>query len=151
METYDTILKAQDIYKKMMACDQPAAFKKVFSESIYKYTLDDFYPVVVRAELAAALAFCNRERMRGREFDFPAYLNTGFGLKPQHMLHLVTQVVADIMDCELDTAEAMFRSFDFTIENGIVTAHPAAEQESKPRKVLDFNQARQRKTAGNAG
>lgn len=145
METYDNILKAQGIFKKMVACDNPVAFKKVFSESIYKYTLDEFYPVVVRAELAAALAFCHRERERGREFVFRDYLFNGFGLKPQHMLHLVTQVVADIMDRDVDVVEDIFRSFGFTIENGIVSAHPDAE-ESKPRKILDFNEARRRKT-----
>lgn len=146
METYDNILKAQDIFKKMMACDNPVAFKKVFSEAIYRYSLDEFYPVVVRAELAAALAFCHRERQRGREFAFVDYLYAGFGLKPQHMLHLVTQVVADIMDRKVDEAEDMFRSFDFTIENGVISGHPHAEAESRPRKVLDFNEARRRKT-----
>lgn len=150
METYDNILKAQGIFKKMMACDNPVAFKKVFSESIYKYSLDEFYPVVVRAELAAALAWCHREKERGRFFVFNDLLFTGFGLKPLHMLSLVTQVVADIMDKDIDVVEGMFRAFDFTVENGIVTAHPDAAKESKPSKVLDFNEARQRKRA-NAG
>lgn len=151
METYDNILKAQAIFKKMMACEHPVAFKKVFSEAIYKYSLDEFYPIVVRAELSAALAFCYRKKQAGDEFVFTDYLFSGFGLKPQHMLHLITQVVADIMDTDVDTAEDMFRAFDFTVESGIVTAHPDAEKESKPSKVLDFNLARQKRRAGNAG
>lgn len=147
MEPFDNIVKAQGIYKKMIACETPAAFKKIFSDSIYKYSLDDFYPVVVRAELVAAIAFCAREIAKRPELDFTAYLYDGFGLKPHHYIDLVTQAAADIMEYDVDMVEDIFRGFDFIVENGIVAAHPAVEES----KVLDFNQARLRKRAGNAG
>lgn len=148
MEPFDNIVKAQGIYKKMMACETPAAFKKIFSDSIYKFTLDEFYPVVVRAELVAAIAFCARETAKRPELKFTNYLFEGFGLKPHHYFDLVTQAAADIMECDIDMTEEIFRGFDFIVENGIVAAHPDAAEESK---VLDFNQARLRKRAGNAG
>ncbi len=145
-ETFDEIIKAQGIYKKMVACDSPAAFKKVFSEAIYASSLTDFYPVVVRAQIAAAL-IASHELIGTDGFVFGDYLYKSFGLHPHHFLQSGTQSTADIMERDLPQVENMFRAFGYEIENGIVSAHP---EEGETPKVIDFIEVRRKKAAGNA-
>ncbi|MCC7035916.1 MAG: hypothetical protein IT560_01280 [Alphaproteobacteria bacterium] len=145
-ETFDEIIKAQGIYKKMVACDSPAAFKKVFSEAIYASSLTDFYPVVVRAQIAAALLAAHE--LRGTEgFVFGDYLYNSFGLHPHHFLQSSTQSTADIMERDLAEVEGMFRTFGYAIEHGVVANHPC---EGDAMKVIDFIEARRKKAAENA-
>ncbi len=145
-ETFDEIIKAQGIYKKMVACDSPAAFKKVFSEAIYASSLTDFYPVVVRAQIAAAL-LASYELIGTDGFAFGDYVYTSFGLHPHHFLQSGTQSTADIMERDLAQVENMFRAFGYEIEGGIVTGHPS---EGEAPKVIDFIEARRKKAAENA-
>ncbi len=145
-ETFDEIIKAQDIYKKMVACDSPAAFKKVFSEAIYASSLTDFYPVVVRAQIAAAL-LASHELIGTDGFVFGDYLYNSFGLHPHHFLQSGTQSTADIMERDLAQVETMFRAFGYEIENGVVTRHPS---EGDASKVIDFIEVRRKKAAENA-
>ncbi|HYD17711.1 MAG TPA: hypothetical protein VEF76_04445 [Patescibacteria group bacterium] len=142
-DTFDTIVKAQDIYKKMIACEKPADFKKVFSDAIYEYSLTDFYPVVVRAQLAAALAAC-AEQTDVKGFNFTDYLYAGFGLRPHHFVQLSVQTVADIMERDARDVERMFRGFGYTTENGEVTSHPL---DGAAPKIVNFADARKRKGA----
>ncbi len=143
-ETFDNIIKAQGIYRKMIS--EPKAFKKVFSEAIHAHTLDEFYPVVVRAELSAALSLSTAAKEQDTDFNFRDYLYSTFGLRPHHLVNVTTQVIADIMERDLRDVEDMFRAFSYTVENGMVTGHP---DEGKAPKIVSLDAARRK--VGNAG
>lgn len=148
METYDNVVKAQALYGKMMAATTAAEFKKVFSDAIRANTLDDFHPVVVRAELAVSLAKAAEAKKANPALHFKQYIYDTFGLKPHHLLGLDAQLMADIMGRELVEVEGIFRDFDYTLENGIVAGHPDAGG-SKP-KVVQFAEARKKRASGDA-
>lgn len=135
IEAHDDILKARQLYLKLNECTSPQHFKKVFSSSIQEHPLDEFYPVIVRAELSAAII--RTERLRTESpftFDFHDFLSSFFGLKPAHFINLSTQTVADITDKDIATVENIFRSFDYTVENNIVIDHPDVSKKS-PKAV----------------
>ncbi|MDE1152726.1 MAG: hypothetical protein PW788_09340 [Micavibrio sp.] len=145
-ETFDDIVKAQGIYQKMVA--EPQSFKKFFTEAIKAHSLDEFYPVVVRAELSAALSLSAKAREQDNGFDFREYLYKSFGLRPYHLVNVSTQTIADIMERDLREVEDLFRAFDYTVENGMVTSHPDA---GKAPKIVSLDAVREKKAAGNAG
>lgn len=145
-EPFDNIVKAQGIYRQMIA--EPQSFKKFFTEAIQAHSLDEFYTVVVRAELSAALTLSAEAKGQDNGFDFREYLYKSFGLRPYHLVNVTTQVIADIMERDLAEVESLFRAFDFTVENGTVTHHPDTGQASKVVRLAD---ARAKRTAGYAG
>ncbi len=144
LETFDNIVKAQGIYRKMIA--EPKAFKKLFSEAIHTHTLDEFYPVVVRAELSAALSLSTGAKEQNKDFNFRDYLYATFGLRPYHLVNVPTQVIADIMERDVREVEDMFRAFAYTVENGSVTGHP---DDGHAPKIVNLDTARRK--VGNAG
>lgn len=117
-ETFDDILKAQVIYKKMIACADTPAFKKAFSEAIGTHTLDEFYPVVVRAELSAILFLSAAAQKTSSVFDFETHVRKTYGLQPHHLIGLGTQTVADIMEENLPAVEAMLFALGYGVESG---------------------------------
>ena len=147
-EPFDNIVKAQGIYRQMIAA--PDAFKKIFTDAIQAHTLDEFYTIVVRAELSAALTLSSRAKEQDNGFDFRDFLFKSFGLRPYHLVNTPVQDIADIMECETTEVEGLFRTFEFTIENGTVTSHPDAGKAPAP-KVVQLADARAKKAAGNAG
>lgn len=153
METYDNVVKAQALFEKMMACQTAEDFKKVFSDAIRANTLDDFHPVVVRAELAVSLAKSAEAKATQPALDFKHYIYDTFGLKPHHLLGLDTQLMADIMGRELLDVERIFEGFDYTVENGMVTGHPDAGVHKLNRgpKVVQFAEAKRKRASGNVG
>jgi hypothetical protein len=147
METYDNVVKAQALYQRMMAAQTAAEFKKVFSDAIRANTLDDFHPVVVRAELAVTLSKAAEAKAENATLDFKDYIYTTFGIRPRHLLGLDAQLMADIMGRELVEVEGIFRDFDYTLENGMVAGHPDAGQQPK---VVQFAEARKKRASGDA-
>lgn len=145
-ESFDDIVKAQGLYQKMVA--EPQAFKKHFTEAIQKHSLDEFYTVVVRAEMSAALTLSEKAREQNNGFDFGDFIYRSFGLRPRHLVDTSTQVIADIMERDLGEVENLFRAFDYTVENGTVTHHPDT---GKAPKVVQLAEARQKKAVGYAG
>ncbi len=65
-EGYENIVKAQALFRRLMECEPGGEFKKIFADAIQQHTLDEFYPVVVRAELSAALMLCHSPPRRCR-------------------------------------------------------------------------------------
>lgn len=149
METYDNVVKAQALFEKMMGCTTADEFKKVFSEAIKANTLDDFHPVVVRAELAVSLAKAAEAKAKQPALDFKRYIYDTFGLRPHHLLGLDVQLMADIMGRELVDVERIFGGFDYTLENGMVAGHPDAGG-LKP-KVVQFAEAKRKRASGHVG
>jgi hypothetical protein len=144
-DTFDDILKAQVIYRKMIACATPQDFKKEFSEAIRLHTLDEFYPVVVRAELSAILALSHKEQAQaGGGFDYDGFIFAGFGLKPGHLVGMGTQTVADIMEKDQHAVETMCRDLGYAVEGGKVTGY--GDENGRQSKVVQL--AERRKAAG---
>ncbi|MBI1214293.1 MAG: hypothetical protein GC185_00575 [Alphaproteobacteria bacterium] len=143
-ETFDDILKAQAIYKKMVVCDDAQEFKKAFSDAISQHTLDEFYPVVVRAELSAILALSHRKKTQDAQFDYAGYMNEAFGLKPRHLVGMSLQTVADIMERDLRSVADMFHTLGYTVEKGKITHYDADGGAAKVVQLSD------RRRTGNA-
>ena len=74
-EGYENIVKAQALFQRLMECEPGGEFKKIFADAIQQHTLDEFYPVVVRAELSAALMLCHIAAAQVPGFLFRNYLN----------------------------------------------------------------------------
>lgn len=149
METYDNVIKAQALYQKMMAARTADEVKKVFADAIRANTLDDFHPVVVRAELAVSLAKAAEAQAANPALDFKTYIHDTFGLKPHHLLGLDVQLLADIMGRELVDVERIFEGFDYALENGMVASHPDAGGHGP--KVLQFAEAKRKRASGYVG
>lgn len=124
-ETTDTlnITKAQDLFKKMVCACGPKCFKKLFSEAIDVHTLDEFYPVVMHAELTAALAMSAREQEKTANFDFADYLEDYFNIRPRQLMNVSVNTLAHIMEATAQDVETLLSGFGFTIEQGRVTRH----------------------------
>lgn len=129
-DTHDNIVKAQKLYRTLIECDTPQAFKKAFGDAIQRHTLDEFYLVVVRAEFSAALTLAERARA-GDGFSFSAFLAHFCGLKPGHLLGLPLQVIADITETPQDDITRSLRDFGYTLNAGVIAGHP----ECAPRHV----------------
>lgn len=130
MEGHEKIVKAQVLFQRLMTCKPDGSFKKFFGEAIQSHTLDEFYPVVVRAELAAALMLCHRGAAQIQGFLFRDYLMDCCGLRPAQLIHLPLQDVADISEMPVAEIEAIARTFGYTIENGTLSDHPDAHRKN---------------------
>ncbi len=126
LSSYENVTKAQDLFHKMVGACGPKCFRKLFTTAIREHTLEEFYPVVVHAELSAALALSVRAKEQDNNLDVYAYLRDSFGIRPKNLVRLQTHAVADIMVKPTVEIEDMLRELNFTVRNGIVTHHPDA-------------------------
>ncbi len=124
--SYENITKAQSLFQKMIGACGPKCYRKLFTSAIREHTLEEFYPVVVHAELSAALALSVRAKEQDNNLDVYAYLREAFGIRPKNLVRLQTYAVADIMEKATVEVEDMLRELNFTVRNGIVTHHPDA-------------------------
>lgn len=143
-EGHENIVKAQALYRRMVHCGPDGTFKKIFAEAIQEHTLDEFYPVVVRAELTAALMICHRAA-DVPDFVFHEHLLAYCGLRPAQLINLPVQDMADISDILEGDAENIILSFGYKIIDGIIADHPDAH-----RKTDSLQDAAQKHTAQNA-
>lgn len=148
-EGHEKIVKAQALFRLLMECDNAAEFKKVFGEAIQRHTLDEFYPVVVRAELSAALMLCHLAAAQVPGFLFRDYLQQCCGLRPAQLVNLPVQDVADISEMPAGEIDAILRAFGYQIKDGIVTDHPDAHRKGgKEKAVVDLAERRTPRHAG---
>ncbi len=140
-EIHDDIIKAQSLFHKMVGSCGPKCFKKLFTDAISYYTLDEFYPIVVRAELTAALALSAREKDRDGAFNLHHYLHRSFGLTPQHLLGLNTRTIADIMEKPMAEIDGLLQNLGFIVRNGTIDGHADAARHPFKRKRVDKSAA----------
>ena len=136
LDMHDDIIKAQSLFNKMVCSCGPKCFKKLFTEAIQLHTLDEFYPVVMQAELTAALALSAKARQQDNSFDFGDYLESHFGLRPRHLINLAVDNVANIMEKPVYVVEDILRDLGFTLHQGRVTAHPDMQVRKTPMQRL---------------
>lgn len=115
------ICKAQDLFHKMNGSCGPKCFKKLLTQAIDTHWIGEFYPVVVQAELSAALAISVREKQKDPNFNFPGFLQDFFGMKPDRLLHLSTGVAAGIMGKAQEEVDDLFRALGYHVDHGRVT------------------------------
>lgn len=137
MAPQEELAKAQDLFSKMVGACGPKCFHKLFTTAISRHTIYEFYPVVVRAELSAALALSAKAKAKAQEtgnaFDLYDYLNASFGLTPRHLLRLQTRAFADVMGRPLTDVEEMLKSLSFTLRDGTIIGHPDLRRRPAPR------------------
>lgn len=143
-EGHENIVKAQALFRRLIECGPSGEFKKVFGEAIQQHTLDEFYPVVVRAELSAALILCHIAAAQMPGFLFRDYLHEYCGLRPAQLINLPLRDVADIGEMPLGTVEDIARAFGYKIESGILKDHPDAHRKSGSKKTDVVDLASQR-------
>ena len=120
------ILKAQDLFQKMLGACGPKCYKKLFTQAISAHDIYEFYPVVVQAELSAALALSFKAKEQNNDLDVYTYLRATFGIRPKNLVRMNTNAVADVMEKDANDVEDMLRELNFTVKNGVVTHHPDA-------------------------
>lgn len=120
----DNVIKAQNLFRKMVGACGPKCFRKLFTQAISEHDIYEFYPVVVQAELTAALALSVKAKEQDNSLDVYDYLVGSFGIRPKNLMRLQTRAAADIMGRAVDEVEDMLHLLDFTVENGVVTRHP---------------------------
>jgi len=148
-EGHEKIVKAQALFRRLMECDDGAEFKKTFGEAIQQHTLDEFYPVVVRAELSAALMLCHIAAAQMPGFLFRDYLQQCCGLRPAQLINLPVQDVADISETPASEIEDILRAFGYQIKDGVVTDHPDAHRKGgKEKAVVELAEKRVTRHAG---
>jgi hypothetical protein len=148
-EGHEKIVKAQALFRQLLECDDGVEFKKSFGEAIQRHTLDEFYPVVVRAELSAALILCHIAAAQMPGFLFRDYLQQSCGLRPAQLINLPVQDVADISEMPAAEIDAILRAFGYQIKDGIVTDHPDAHRkDGKEKSVVDLAGKRTSRHAG---
>jgi len=148
-EGHEKIVKAQALFRRLMECDDSAEFKKTFGEAIQQHTLDEFYPVVVRAELSAALMLCHIAAAQMPGFLFRDYLQQCCGLRPAQLINLPVQDVADISEMPASEIDDILRAFGYQIKDGVVTDHPDAHRKGgKEKAVVELAEKRVTRHAG---
>jgi len=148
-EGHEKIVKAQALFRRLMECDDGAEFKKTFGEAIQQHTLDEFYPVVVRAELSAALILCHLAAAQMPGFLFRDYLRQCCALRPAQLINLSVQDVADISEMPASEIDDILRAFGYQIKDGVVTDHPDAHRKGgKEKEVVDLTEKRVSRHAG---
>lgn len=133
IQACDDVVKAQILFNKMVDSCGPKCFRKLFTDAIVQHTLDEFYPVVIRAANSAALVLSAKAKEQNNSFNALEYLEKSFGLKPHHLINLSAQTIADIMEREVTDVENMLQGLDFVVENGVVVAHPETGKKTKIR------------------
>ena len=119
-DTHDATVKAQDLHHKMVGACGPKCFKKLFTDALQSHALDEFYPVVVRAELSAALVRAAQAKEQDNSFDLKTYLKQ-FKLQPAHLVNLTIDSLAGILEKGCEETEKMLRDLGLSVENGRVT------------------------------
>lgn len=134
LHIHDDIIKAQRLYRKMVGACGHHCFRKLFTDAIGHHSLDEFYPVVMHAEIATAVTLSTLARDNAHEtqhgFDLSSYLEKYFGLHPRHLISLSVQRISDIIERSAAETEDMFRNLGFIVRNGVVVSHP--QQFSRP-------------------
>ena len=133
IESYDDVAKAQLLFNKMLGSCGPKCFRKLFTDAIAEHTLDEFYPVVCCAANSAALARAVKEKEQDNSFNALEYLSSAYGLKPQHLMNLSAQTIADIMQRPVGDVENMLTGLDFVMEDGVVVNHPETGKKTTVR------------------
>lgn len=124
MQSQEDIIKAQELFHKMVGACGPKCFRKLFTDAICQHSIYEFYPVVAYAELSAALALSLKAKERDYAFDFYDYLYQSFSLTPKHLVRLPVKTVARIMEKKEEEVEKMLRELDFIVKEGHVATHP---------------------------
>lgn len=127
-EGHEKIVKAQDLFFRLMACEPGSEFKKTFAAAIQQNSLDEFYPVVVRAELSAALMLCHIAATQTTGFVFRDYLHECCGIKPAQFINMPLRDIADISEMPQTQIEHILHGFGFTLTEGIISDHPDAHR-----------------------
>lgn len=120
----DNVIKAQDLFHKMVGACGPKCFRKLFTQAISEHNIYEFYPVVIQAELTAALALSVKAKEQDNHLDVYDYLVGSFGIRPKNLVRLQTRAAADIMGRDVAEVEDMLHLLDFTVRDGVVTHHP---------------------------
>lgn len=145
-EGLDLLQKAQRLYNALMDCDTPQEFKKTFGDAIQKHPLDEFYPVVVLAELSAALMICHVAASQVQGFAFRDHLRDFCGVKPAQLLNLKVQSISDITTMPADELEPILKAFGYTVTDGTIADHPDAKR--RKEEVVSLADRRKSKNAG---
>lgn len=143
---HDHILKAQKLYHALMDCETPQEFKKTFGDAIQKHSLDEFYPVVVLAELSAALMICHFAASQVQGFSFRDHLRDFCGVKPAQLLNLQVQNISDISEMPVAELEPILKAFGYTVKEGMIADHPEATR--RKEEIVDLAAKRKNKHAG---
>lgn len=144
-EGYDGIVKSQKLYQRLMECESAVEFKKIFGTAIQEHSLDEFYPVVVRAELSAALMLCHFAASQVQGFHFRDYLMDFCAIRPAQLINLPLQAVSDITETPVNEIELILRAFGYTVTEGKVADHPGA---SGTATIIPLDNKRQTRNAG---
>lgn len=147
-EGYENIVKAQALFRRLMECEPGGEFKKIFADAIQQHTLDEFYPVVVRAELSAALMLCHIAAAQVPGFLFRNYLNECCGLRPAQLINLPLRDVADISEMKIEDVEPIARAFGYVVNDGILADHPDAHRKDDKDTVVSLDGKRGVRHAG---
>ncbi|HRI75571.1 MAG TPA: hypothetical protein PLX33_01140 [Alphaproteobacteria bacterium] len=148
-EGHENIIKAQDLFRRLMECEPGGEFKKIFADAIQQHTLDEFYPVVVRAELSAALMLCHIAAAQVPGFLFRDYLQECCGLRPAQLVNLPLRDVADISEMKIEDIEGIARAFGYQIKDGILSDHPDAQRKGgKDKAIVSLDSKRSARHTG---
>lgn len=145
-EGLSQLQKAQKVYHALLDCDTPQAFKKTLSAAIQQYPLDEFYPVVVQAELSAALMICHTAAAQVQGFAFRDHMRDFCGVKPAQLLNMKLQGISDIIAMPVEELEPMLKAFGYTVKDGTITDHPDAHR--RKEDIVSLAEKRQSKHAG---
>lgn len=145
-EGLDQLQKAQKLYHALMDCDTPQEFKKTFGDAIQQHALDEFYPVVVLAELSAALMICHVAASQVQGFVFRDHLRDFCGVKPAQLINLKVQSICDITAMPAEELEPLLKAFGYTIKDGMIADHPDAKR--RKEEIVSLAERRKSKNAG---
>jgi hypothetical protein len=145
-EGLNQLQKAQRLYHALMDCDTPQEFKKTFGEAIQKHALDEFYPVVVMAELSAALMICHFAASQVQGFAFRDHLRDFCGVKPAQLLNLKVQSISDITEMPVLELEPLLKAFGYTVNDGTIADHPEAKR--RKEEIVSLAERRKSKNVG---
>jgi len=145
-EGLDQLQKAQKLYHALLDCNTPQTFKKTLSDAIQQHPLDEFYPVVVLAELSAALTICHIAAAQVHGFAFRDHLRDFCGVKPAQFLSLKVQSISDITAMPADELEPILKAFGYTVKDGVIAGHPDAKR--RKEEIVSLAERRKNKHAG---
>ncbi len=147
-EGHEKIVKAQALFARLMESAADGEFKKIFAAAIQEHSLDEFYPVVVRAELSAALMLCHIAAAQVQGFQFRDYLQEHCGLRPAQLINMPLLDIADICELPILQIDEILRAFGYKITEGVITDHPDAHRKTGSNDVVDMSNLRKPRHAG---
>ncbi len=147
-EGHEKIVKAQALFARLMDCAADGEFKRTFATAIQEHSLDEFYPVVVRAELSAALMLCHMAATQIAGFQFRTYLQECCGLRPAQLINMPLLDIADISELPIMKVDEILRGFGYIVTDGIIADHPDAHRKTGSNDAAEMPDMRKPRHAG---